>query len=350
MTASTKKPFWETKNSSFVVATADCDLLHPESRAQEPGDSLTETQYLGFNVPGEDIHGLCYMWHHPNLGVVTGGAWVWQGVKRHNLQSEIFDIVTYTSDACLRNDLYDYELENGYHVTTLEPLKRHRIRYCDAERDNSFDIELEAVMPAVVLSSGKHLEQGMRARGELTLGGREFEVDCFTVRDRSWGQLRSERHTTAPPMAWMTCVFSEDFGFGCTAFDDVAGDPEWRDTFEIPGADNVKGGWVYRDGELVPVVSATKRTFRDPDSLFPTSVELTITDATGRTYPLRGEVRAAANWRTWHNFESIICLTRWRIGDTVGHGDIQECQWSDYIRAFTGDPNGAIRARAEVRA
>ena len=118
-------------------------------------------------MPGQDIHGLCYMWHHPNLGVVTGGAWVWQGIKRHNLQSEIFDIVTYTSDDCLSNDLHDYTLENGYHVTTLEPLKRHRIRLfrrtSGATRSTS---NSKRVMPAMVLSSGKHLEQGMRARGQ----------------------------------------------------------------------------------------------------------------------------------------------------------------------------------------
>jgi hypothetical protein len=347
MSTDTGTPFWESKNISFVDASPECDLLHPESRAEEPGGSLTETQYLGFNVADHGIHGLCYMWHHPNLGVVTGGAWVWQGIKRHNLQSEIFDMVTFTSDACLINDLWDYRLENGYHVTTIEPLRRHRIRYADAERDNRFDIELQAVTPAVVLSTGKHLEQGMRARGELTLRGRRYDVDCFTVRDRSWGQLRPERLTAAPPMAWMTCVFDESFAFGCTAFDDLDNDPEWAGQFQIPGGDNVKGGWVWRDGELIPVVSARKRTERDPDSLFPTSVQLTITDAAGRDYELYGEVTAAANWRTWHNFESIICSTRWShstgSGEIVGQGDLQECQWSDYIRAFTGDPTGAIR-------
>jgi hypothetical protein len=141
-------------------------------------------------------------------------------------------------------------------------------------------------------------------------------------------------------------VFDEHFAFGCTAFDDLGGDPEWAGTFEIPGGDNVKGGWVWTGGEPVAVVSAHKRTLRDPDSLFPTSVELTITDAAGREYELHGEVTAAANWRTWHNFESIICSTRWTHRDKVGQGDLQECQWSDYIRAFTGDPYGAIRARS----
>jgi hypothetical protein len=38
----------------------------------------------------------------------------------------------------------------------------------------------------------------------------------------------------------------------CDALDDVAGDPEWRDTFQIPGGDTVKGGWVYRMVGLHP--------------------------------------------------------------------------------------------------
>lgn len=344
-TTSTETPFWETKNTAFLQATPDCDMLHPQSRIEEPGSSLTETQYFGFNIPEENIHALCYMWHHPNLGVVTGGAWVWQGIKRHNLQSEIFDFLTYTSDECLRDDLHDYKLDNGYHVTTVEPLKRHRIRYSDPERKNSFDIEFTATMPAMLLSSGKHFEQGMRAKGELTLRGRHYAVDCFTVRDRSWGQLRSERHSSAPPMAWMACAFDDDLAFGCTAFDDPAGEPEWLGQLEIPGGDNVKGGWIYREGQLIPIVSATKRTHRDPDSLFPTSIEMTMGDPTGRTYEVHGEVIAAANWRTWHNFESIVCLTRWTLDGSVGYGDTQECQWSDYIRLFGGDPAGLIRRR-----
>ena len=343
----TKKTFWDVKNVSFITATPDCDLLHPESELSEPGDALTETQYLGFNIPEHGINGMFYLWHHPNLGVVSGGAWAWQGVKRHNMQSELFDMIAYVNDSCLVDDLLDYEL-GGCRVQTIEPLKRHRIQYRDDIRGNHFDIELEAMMPAVVLSTGKHLEQGMRTRGELTLRGRTYPVDSYTVRDRSWGQLRSEQLVDAPPLAWMNCVFDNDFAFGCTAFDDVDSDPEWRETFIIPGGDNVRGGWVYRDGEVVPVLSATKRTVRDPDTLFPLAIDMTITDAAEREYELHGEVTAAANWRVWPNFESAVCSTRWTHGDLVGQGDTQECQWPDYVHAFAGDPTGAI-ARATSR-
>jgi hypothetical protein len=328
----TKKPFWETKNQSFAVATPACDLLHPESRAIETGDSLTETQYLGFNIPEERIHGLCYIWHHPNLGMVTGGAWAWRGVKQHSLASELFDFVTYESDACLKNDLWDYELSNSYHVNTIEPLKKHRIRYSDPRLDNAFDIELEAIMPAMVLASGMHLEQAMKTSGWVKLLGKRYPVNGFTVRDRSWGQLRKEGHQPFPPMAWMTAVFSEEFAFGCTAFDNPETDPDWKGLLELPGGHSVKGGWVYRDGEMVPIVSAMKKTRRNRDTLFPEGVEMTLYDASGRAFVVTGEVIAAADWRTWHNFQSIICLVRWECEGRVTHGDFQECQWADYIR------------------
>jgi len=333
---STKKAFWESKNVGFVTATPDCDFLHPEASLIEPGKSLTETHYLGFSIPEKRIHGFCYMWYHPNLKTVTGGAWVWQGIKKHNLQSELFDIVTFMGDDFLKNDLHDFKLDNSYHVTTIEPLKRHRIRYEDIARQNSFDIEFEAMMPAMVLSSGMHLEQGMKTRGKLVLRGKEYVVNGYNVRDRSWGQLRSEANQFFPPMAWMTGVFGDDFAFGCTAFDNPETDPDWKGLLEVPGGQTVKGGWIYKDSEITAVISAMKKTTRNPETLFPESVDITIDDAKGRSFKLHGDIIAAGNWRTWHNMESMICLIRWEHEGRVAHGDFQECHWSEYIHLMRG--------------
>lgn len=334
MPEDTTKAFWEEKNTTFGTARPDFDFLHPEMREREPGPELTETQYLGFNVPGYDIHGLCYMWHHPNLGVVTGGAWAWQGIKTHSLRCEIFDMVSYIDDAVLANDLYDFELPNGYGASVLEPLKRLRLHYADNERDNAIDVEFEAIMDPMVLSSEMHFEQAMRTKGSVTLRGREYEVDGYTVRDRSWGQLRKESHVNAPPMAWMTSVFGDDFAFGTTAFDAEETNPDWKGVMHIPGGDPTRGGWVLRDGELVPVASTVKRTLRNRDTLFPQRVELTVTDVNGRSLRVTGTVTAASQWRTWHNMESVICLVRWECEGRVGYGDLQDVLFHDYLRRF----------------
>lgn len=343
--------FWEITPTGFVDARPEDDLLHPAENAAKEGDSVSETQYFGFSVPEERIHGFAYMWHHPHLHVVTGGVWAWQGRKRHNFQSELFDWVTYENDACLAGDLHRYRLSNGYEVTTIEPLRRHRIAYSDADRGNSFEVELEATMPPALMENAMHFEQGMRTRGEITLGGRSYEVDGFTVRDRSWGHQRPERHQPLPPMAWMNCVFGEDLAFGCTAYDSLDTDPEWKGELELPAGGNSKGGWIWSDGELATITGARKRTWREPDSLLPTSAEMTLTDSRGREHELRAEMVSGANWRTWMNFDAAYCTTRWELDGRVSYGDFQEAQWWDYVRLFMGrDPlDAADPAEAEGR-
>jgi hypothetical protein len=237
------------------------------------------------------------------------------------------------SDEVLKNDLWDYELENSYHVQTLEPLKRHRIRYDDPQRRNKFDIQYEAIMPPMVMSTGMHIEQAMKTTGTLTLRGKDYTLNgSYTVRDRSWGALRPERHVNCPPLAWMTGIYNSSFIFGCTAFDTPEISADSYPGLVVPGGQTVKGGWIYQAGELVPVLTARKRTTRNPQTLIPETVDMDLKDAKGRTYSIKGTVKAAAGWRTWHNFETFICLVCWEYEGKVFYGDLQECHWSEFVR------------------
>lgn len=328
------RPFWEVKNTSFGTAKPEDDFLHLQYRDEITDPALTETQYFGFSIAEENIFGLCYMWHHPNLGVVTGGAWVWQGFKPYSLQCELFDIVTYMSDDCLANDLHDFILQNGYRASVIEPLQKFRVRYQDEQQNNAFDIHFEAIIAPMMQSSGLHLEQAMRAKGELTLQGKHYVVNCATVRDRSWGTPRPEHHQDLPPMAWMTAVFNDDFIIGCTAFDSLDSNPDWAGTLEIPGGETVKGGWVYKDGEMVPIVSAKKKTLRNKDTLFYESLVMELVDSKGRCFNIKGTACASSGWQAWHNFSSVISLSRWECDGLVTYGDHQECFWQHYIRKF----------------
>lgn len=336
---SQQTPWWELKDSNFFEPSPADDFLHPDANAQVEGDSVSETQYFGFNIAEKAIYGICYLWYHPNLGVVSGGAWVMQGVVRHNFQSPIFDFVTYQNDSCLGNDLYDVCLSNGYRTNVIEPLKRHRIRYADNLRGNRIDIEFEALMPPALTKGGLHFEQGMRAVGTVTLGGEEHAVDCFSVRDRSWGAVRPENHQPFAPFPWMNCAFGDDLVVACTALDTPGTNPEWEGALQRPVGDSLIGGWVWRDGELVAITSVTqKRTSRDFDSLLPTSAEVTLVDGKGRDYDLRAEILAGGNWRTWMNFDAAYCLARWELNGRVSYGDFQEVQGADYVRRFMGRP------------
>ena len=82
-----------------------------------------------------------------------------------------------------------------------------------------------------------------------------------------------------PPVGWMTGVFGDDFAFNCTALEDHRLMPEWGGQFAVPEDKLLNGGWVYRDGEVRAVTRCIKRTQRDSVSLFPTHIEMEMTDS-----------------------------------------------------------------------
>lgn len=324
------KPFFLKQNPGFGTIGAGDELLHPERNRLVAADSLTETQYFGFSVPEAGIHCYTYMWHHPNLHVVTGGLWAWRGIKRYMVQSELCDFVTYMNDSVLANDLHDYRLANGFGVKILEPMRRFHLTYADAARNNSVDLIYESVAPAVMFADGNHFEQPMHATGELTLRGKRYAVDCFNVRDRSWGKARPESNLPMPPASWMTGVFNTDFSFNCNVFDQASGNPELTGSFALPEANTLAGGWLFRNGNLGRIVRVRKRVVREPISLIPNEIEFDAVDEFDRRLEVRGTLVASCPWQAWGNFNASISLMRWECDGQIAYGDCQEPLWNDY--------------------
>lgn len=307
------------------------DSLHPEQNAAVAHHALSETQYFGFNVPEHDIDAFGYFWHHPRLGIVTGGAMVWQGKKGWQTSAELFDVRAFMPDDVVANGLSAYELENSYAVEIIEPLRKMRIRYRDDARGNAFDVGFDAVAPPAMRSSGRHFEQVLRTRGALTLRGKDYEVDGYNIRDRSWAEARPEVPVASPPIAWSTGVFGDDFAFNCACSEDPSGRVSWRHLY--PDADlahALRGGWVLLGGVTQPIVSARSLVTRDPVYLQPMAIDLDVETADGAHYAIRGEVTASLTMSVWPNAVAPICLTRWTCGGRVGWGDIQEIQWTDF--------------------
>ena len=90
------------------------ESLHPEWKARNPHYALTETQYFGFHVPQACIHAFTYLWHHPNLGVMSGRAMAMQGIKENASACELFDYRAYMSDKILPADLSSFTMDNGF--------------------------------------------------------------------------------------------------------------------------------------------------------------------------------------------------------------------------------------------
>jgi hypothetical protein len=301
----------------FGTSTPEDELLHgtgPE------GDSLTETWYWGFFVPEANINCYAYCWVHPNLKVASAGLMIYEGVKSHHLASELFELPAFLSSEAVVGDGSDIHVPGGLRVQVVRPLEEVHLTYADESRGTSLDVRIEALSEPVMRPNNKHFEQVVKVTGDLTLRGQHHAVDCVTVRDRSWGELRPEGHNPSPPMVWTTGATQDgSAAFTISALDPDAGDGAFKD------------GWVRRDGRLLKVRHATKTTEREPGSLRPTRHVIEGEDEEGTPLRWVGEVTAGVPWAGWHNARCHLGLVRWDMDGRTAYGETIDVQWNDYI-------------------
>lgn len=326
--------FTTAYEAGFGTYTEADDLLHPAMNAKVADYTCSETQYLGFNVPEYDISAIGYLWHHPKMQTVYGGTVALRGIKRQITAAEMVDLRCYMSDSVLAGDLHDVRLDSGYRTQVIEPGRRFRISYEDPERENRYDVELTAIMPPVMWPTGRHFEQAMRTKGELVLRGERIPVDGYFVRDRTWGEARTEAAPPIPATSWMTGVFDDDFAFSANVIDDPARNPIWADRFTVDPDHLVLGGWIWKDGRVAALRSASKLNTYDRDTMVPRTIDMRIEDSEGREFEIHGEVRSAFPWNAWHNVHGPCGVTRWELDGRTGYGDLLEVQWNDFVSAY----------------
>ena len=330
----TEQPYFMNPNfGSFGTYVVEDEGLHPSFKAST-GPDLTETHYFGFSVPEASIHAILYAWHHPNLGAVSGGVNVFQGVKSHAPGAEVSDYRYFMSDKTFIEDFPNYRLDNGYEVQMLEPGRKFRTTFRDDGRNSAFDVTHTAIHDPVVWPGDKHFEQVMKTEGELVLRGKRYAVAGYHVRDRSWGQPRPENPFAVPPHSWMTAVFGDDLAFHLTATDDPARDPIWKNVYpDFDGAQSVKFGWMIIDGQKTMIRSASKLTEYDRQTLMPKHSDILVVDERNKTHRLRATIVAGTPMHYWHNTRIPICLARWEYEGRVGWGDFQDVQYPDFVLA-----------------
>lgn len=322
---------------SFGQAEPADEGMHRGARADVSDPALVETVFSGFSVPEADIHCLNYIWLHPHLRLMSGGVWCWQGFKQTQLEAEMFDMRDFVPDTAITDeggDLTDVTLPNGYRYQVLEPLQTIRMSYTDERRGNAFDVTASAVMPPAMLPSNRHFDQVMQTSGSLRLRGREYAVDGYAVRDRSWGEARTEDPAGLSGVHWLMAMFGDDYAVHVTGLQDPR-TAHWRGEFaEDPALSQAMNrGWVWKDGKLLTVASARIETDWDVTRGRQRAHRVSVVDETGAEHQLDGELRAAAPWHTWSNVHMSIGLTRWTCAGRVGHGDSQIAMWTDFVRA-----------------
>jgi hypothetical protein len=327
-----KEAYWHTKARGVGEFDYEKDdFLHRDAKLECTDETLTESQYFSFCMPNERVHGaLCFYWY-PNIGQLTGGVWAWQGFKPHHLACEIFDWRQHMSDKILTNDLWDYTMTMGYGMRMIKPGKEFHAHYEDKLHQSSCEIHYTAIMEPFVIGSHNHIEQHMKTEGELVMRGRKYPVYGYGVRNRSWGQVRSEAGAPAVPATYISGVFNDNCSFYCSMFDDPADHPEWEGKLIRPIDSCMVNGFWRKDGETLELVDGHKLLIRNPVTLFPERVELKLIDSKGREHKVNGMMQALSSFGMWYNMEVCVCQTRWEGEAMVGYGDTQDIKLGDFM-------------------
>ncbi len=289
-------------SDSVPVFTPDDDGFHAHLR----GDDwwFTETAWFSFHHRERGLGGWLYTLARHNIGTISGGAWVWDDTA--HLPWE----VPYSSNlTALRLppelDLRDATLPNGVSVRVETPTMAYRLGYDDPGRFTA-NLRFEAVLPPRPLTASgstfghsAHFDQIGRVTGTIDLHGEAIDIDCWSMRDRTWGRRPEDRPRQA---AYVTGA--GDDGSGLLAVTNT------RD-----GTDRISYGFVQRGDSQISLVDGERTVQRDPDGLV-TELHINAVDASGAQFVASGRSvsRIVINR---HSFIDINSLIQWEV-DGIG--------------------------------
>lgn len=299
--------------------SADDEVFHPA------GDDVNwcESGWFGFAIPERDINGFVYWFHDLRTGVSGGGPALWDPSGE-----QVYDCLFY--DWRWRQpptgalDFVDFTLPNSLRHQVLEPMRRYGITYSELGLD--LELEWTAVMaPHQIGGGGRrndapvHFDQPGRMRGTATLDGETLGVDCFSMRDRTWGPHRPGARRAGD---YLWAIATPEQHWHAIS---MAG--------KEPGVDVVLGGYLVRDGELGELVSGERRV-TERRSGAPARVVFDAVDDRGRDIHAEGTVRTALRWLGWPGRLTFWTLTDWRWDGVQGWGEDQEFFAREQVRSL----------------
>jgi hypothetical protein len=276
---------------------------------------FTETCWFSFNIPERKMGGWLYAWARPNMQNCGGGVFVWdpQGAEPWNVPYYKYQ---YCQPLPPQADLRDFTFTEGYRVKMLEPLTRYHLSYRDRELIE-VDLVWEALFPPHGFKSGEppfhaqpHLDQMGHVTGTLTLHGEVIAVDCYSIRDRSWGPRLDHRGNRI------------GYPFGCAR--DIA-----FCLFALPNKDysdadeRINHGFLWQDGVKANLSGGLRQVQRCPAHNWPVSMQIDSVDDQGRPLRAQGIVES----RIVLPVPRGICINssvRWEVNGKIAYGEDQD--------------------------
>ena len=293
----------------MLVVENSVDTFHDWDRTQP---YWTETFWYGAWIPQLATTVYLYHWFRPVLGIYGGGCIVWDATGYLP-----WDIPAFHYEVNLplppRVDLRELQLDCGTRLRTLEDGHRYEMSY--ARRDIELDLTFSAVTPPDVVNAkgmteffAGHIDQAGRYSGSLTIAGQRHEIDCFGIRDRSWGA----RIITDDIRMNYCHGQSQELAFVC---------------YSRPGpqGEEVFKGYLAREGRRLSLAGGTRRSIYADQVL--QRVELEIFDTEGRRARISGAPLNRMVYEPYPNLISWLHLMRWETEGAVIYGEEQDV-WS----------------------
>jgi hypothetical protein len=310
-----------------------------------------ETNWWSLNIPERRIGAWLHAGYHANRNEVTWRVFVWDPTGTDTGRMAYYrnrPDVPMPEHADLRDITFP---GGGYQVKMLTPLMDYWVAYRDPEAGLSLEIEHRSVHPPHRFTPGEapilhnpHLDQLGRITGELVLHGEHIPIDCWSVRDRTWGPrggphgqsrkaeyVRGEYKVTDPGgPRWREIERERGRGriqyiFGHT--DDQTGFLSFvrPQDGDAAGWSPLTVGWLLKDGrfERLDWTRSKMRNYRNPDTGWTAHMEVELVDRTGRTMQAEG-VAVSHMCETGTGANALV---RWDYNGKVGWGEDQD-GWS----------------------
>jgi hypothetical protein len=337
--------------------------FRPEDDTYHPGSDdpyWVETTWWSFNVPERRLGGWLHAGYHPNQQTVTWRVFAWDpdGADPGRLAYyKNRPNVEMPPNPDLRDIAFP---DGGFSVKMLTPLMDYHVSYHDPEADFGVEFEHRSVHPPHRFTPGEapamhnpHLDQLGHLVGELTLRGERIPIDCYSVRDRTWGPrggnhsqsqkpeyLRGQ-HRVANPGGARWREIERERGRGRIQYIfGHAGDRTGFLAFVRPQDGNALGwspmnvGWLLRDGAFARLDKSKShmKNYRDPRTGWSAHMEVDVTDVTGRNMQAEGfAVSYMCEGATGSN-----ASMRWEFDGQIGWGEDQDGWRLDHFTKMLG--------------
>lgn len=295
--------------NSLEVASPDDDRFHPVASNEE---SWIETLWFPFWLPDQRMS--CYVHIHfcPNRGVYRGSVSGWQGdnelVFIERFEEPLPSLAEY-------GDLTALRLPIGLEVKSRTPQKTFDVKY--GKGDIAFDFTFDAIMPPIMMTPDAspgmfqgHMNQSGVVRGKIDLPDRRSVINCYSVRDRSWGPRKvSSGHRTG------NC---HGTGKGSSFYIYVKPDESGREL--------ITNGHFLMGDRLARLVAGERRI--EWDDTRPVRIDIDAQDEAGRRLRARGECLNQRITLSPPNLCVVLNLVRWDVSGEVLWGESHDV-WSE---------------------